>query len=355
MKILMVFVDMLRAFSQHVCNDGVPWNKLDDVLASFGGIVYSNCYSPSPDTPRGLASIWTGTYPKWNGCDERIKYPKFFLDDAMDNLWKLFLRTAEDCSFNLFLQKKSVNFHSLPKGVEEHAILFDDDDLLSFLDSVRIEENSVTYINLNDYHTGIDKVRAATDKMGVVYDMVAEKLKAIFDKHPRDTFDIGLIFSDHGCSLDRDGGILSHRGRIQTYLQLWVKNAGIDELHRNNKMCSCMDIFPTIAFLLKGMVLNRIDGINLLSNAYHPYLVIEDYSVFTTEMKQILGWWGVLFPQKHIFTDIYDRWYSTANATLSPREIELCKKILENYASQYPHNIKKQKMIEFMGWASAQK
>ena len=76
MKILMIFVDMLRAINQNVCNDEVPWNRLDDALSKFGGIVYSNCYSPAPDTPRGLASIWTGTYPKVNGCDTRSKHFK---------------------------------------------------------------------------------------------------------------------------------------------------------------------------------------------------------------------------------------------------------------------------------------
>ena len=37
MKILMIFVDMLRAINQNVCNEKAPWNKLDDALSRGGG------------------------------------------------------------------------------------------------------------------------------------------------------------------------------------------------------------------------------------------------------------------------------------------------------------------------------
>ncbi|MBR1647904.1 MAG: hypothetical protein IJ685_14200 [Selenomonadaceae bacterium] len=345
MKILMVFVDMLRAVNQNLCNKSVPWNKLDEALAKFGGTVYSKCYSPAPDTPRGLASIWTGTYPKMNGCNSRIKYPRYFLNDNLDNIWKLFERNH--MSLNLFVEKYCLEAGELPFSCEERndIAIFDDNDLNRFVRSVKIRDNSVTFITLNEYHHGIDALHCLED-LEHVYKTVGNKIDLIFDSLGRDTFDIVVIFSDHGCLLKGDS-LIYHNGRIQTYLQLWVKNAGMDTLTVDNRMCSCMDIFPTMAFLMDDFVLNRVDGLNLFMNIGHPFLVIEDYFDFSATLSQVLGWYGIIFPNLFFRTDCSGKWYSEGGEfDLEPDLKKTFETILCNYATDYDENTRLQQRID---------
>ena len=342
----MIFVDMLRAVNQNVCNRAATWNKLDDSLAKFGGIVYSNCYSPAPDTPRGLASIWSGSYPKFNGCDARIRYPKYFLDKSLDNMWRLFKR--KNLALNLFVKKGNLKFGILPEeATDNNCNCFDDDDLKRFLDSVQISDNSATFIALEDYHLVLDDIHYRLSGLNRLYELVGGEIDLIFDKLGRDQFDTVLIFSDHGCMLEGDVGGLSHKGRIQTYLQLWIKNSGTDNFVRSDKFCSCMDIFPTMAFLLNDLILNRIDGLNLLTNNIHPFLVIEDYLRFSVTLEQVLGWWGIILPNGIIQTDCHDNWYyNGAPVQISPEQKAVFKTVLRNYSGSYEENVKGQKVLD---------
>ncbi len=340
----MIFVDMLRSINQHVCNNAIPRNSLDDALSLFGGIVFSNCFSPAPDTPRGLASIWTSTYPKWNGCDERIKWPDRFLNNDLDNIWKLFQRARGGFSLNLFLPK-GANTMSFSDDVRANSILFENNDLAHFLNTIQIQDNSVTYINLNEYHDGIDQINGMASRMNEVYNSVATKLTLIYHKLNKFDFDIILIFSDHGCLLDTDNNYLPCRGRIQTYLQLFIKGNELNAIKRNNKLCSCMDIFPTIANLLGEPIYNRIDGEDLMQGNNHPYLVIEDYTEFTTTLSQVLGWWGIIFPTNQVITDYTGIWTTSNNRILSSEKTLIYEKILKNYASQYSVNKEKWRFL----------
>lgn len=348
MKILMIFVDMLRAINQNICNDSAPWNKLDDALSKFGGVVFSRCYSPAPDTPRGLASIWTGTYPKVNGCDARIKYPRYFLNQDLDNIWKLFERNH--LSLNLFMPKGYIDLGELPFSCEDRndITLFDDNDLKRFVSSVKIENDSVTFIALNDYHAVIDESNANEKFLGFLYDLVGSEIDLIFDSFGRDDFDAVVIFSDHGCLLSSDPPkLLTHNGRVQIYLQIWVKGAGIDDLTRDDRLCSCMDIFPTMAFLMNDFVLNRVDGLNLFTNDEHPFLVIEDYLNFSSNLLQVLGWYGIIFPDIFIQTDCSGNWFHEDKLIeIDPALKKIFETILRNYASNYAENTKTQRIID---------
>lgn len=280
-----------------------------------------------------------------NGCDTRIKYPQSFLNPDIDNLWKLFKR--KHLSLNLFLPRGyyDLDMGVLPRDTEKDSVLFDDDNLNRFVNSVEIKDNSVTFIVLHDYHAIIDDIHANPNRMDKCYEIVGGEIDLIFDKFNRDMFDIVVIFSDHGCLLGGDIGGFPHRGRIQTYLQLWIKNAGIDNITRNNKLCSCMDLFPTMASLLGDLVLNRIDGVNLMRDL-HSYLVIEDYLHFTVTLEQVLGWWGVIFPDELLITDCSGNWYvNGAQVQLHPEQREMFETILKNYASQYAENTKGQRIL----------
>ena len=280
-----------------------------------------------------------------------IKYPRYFLNEKLDNIWKLFKR--KQLSLNLFVSKENLDLGVLPNGVlssadstPPHINLFDDEDLNRFLNTVEIKDNSVTFIELDDYHFVAGDIHYKLQGLDFLYETVGGEIDLIFDKLDRDNFDIVLIFSDHGCLLEKDKPVLWHRGRIQTYLQLWIKNSGIDELNRDERLCSCMDIFPTLAFLLEDFVLNRTDGLNLLTNAQHPFLVIEDYLNFSVTLDQALGWWGIMFPNFSVQTDSYDNWYiDDERIQFAPELKEVFTTILKNYVSDYEENVKGQRIL----------
>ncbi|UJF33216.1 hypothetical protein [Paenibacillus hexagrammi] len=60
MKILSVFIDMLRPNLMNVHNHEVPEHELDRFFRQLGGTLYTNCYTPAPDTARSMACFWSG-------------------------------------------------------------------------------------------------------------------------------------------------------------------------------------------------------------------------------------------------------------------------------------------------------
>src|SRR3989338_5821760 len=83
MKILIIFVDMLRPDMLQVLNSAVAKGPLDEELEKIGGTLYRNCFTQAPDTARSLACVWSGKYPYKNGCDKRIKNPKFYWNKGL--------------------------------------------------------------------------------------------------------------------------------------------------------------------------------------------------------------------------------------------------------------------------------
>ena len=88
MRILVIFSDMLRPNRLSTFNSSlIKQTKIDHFLKNLGGTAYTNCFTEGPDTPRGLASFATGLSPYLNGCDSRLKWPRFFLKKT----WILFM------------------------------------------------------------------------------------------------------------------------------------------------------------------------------------------------------------------------------------------------------------------------
>jgi len=84
MKVLLVFIDMMRTDLLSVYNQNVKdKTSFDLLLEKIGGCIYTNCYTPAPDTPRSLACLQTGLHPYFNGCNTRIKWPKYYVKEEV--------------------------------------------------------------------------------------------------------------------------------------------------------------------------------------------------------------------------------------------------------------------------------
>lgn len=91
MKVLMLFVDMLRPNRFASYNDKIQPNQIDELLMALGGTLYTNCFSPAPDTLRSIACYYTGLLPMENGCDTRVKWPSKLIPKETANIFDPFI------------------------------------------------------------------------------------------------------------------------------------------------------------------------------------------------------------------------------------------------------------------------
>ena len=70
---------MIRVDHLSLYNDNMEKTSLDLFFENLGGTILTNCYTPAPDTPRSIACLQSGLLPYLNGCDSRVKWPRYFM------------------------------------------------------------------------------------------------------------------------------------------------------------------------------------------------------------------------------------------------------------------------------------
>ena len=295
MKILTVFVDMISAEKLNLCNNKAERTALDDFMEEFGGTLYANCFTPAPDTPRSAGCMWTGLYPKENGCKYRTRYPMYYLNPEKENLWK----TLKKLNYNIQIFMREPTFVTgVCADCVNECVYPDGNDLEGFLDAVKLQDDAFIMIYLPDFHTYLDIFEASKEgaKKGGAF--VKSLLDKIFTKLNADDFDDILLFSDHGFRMAGE----THRhlleeDRVQTFM-LW-RQKGQDVLSIDKRLRSNLDVFPTICEMLNYTPANEMDG-KSLSGEGHEYILLEDHRNFSVELGQTIERWGVLW-KGHIY------------------------------------------------------
>lgn len=294
MKFLLIFVDMLRPGLLSI-SSGVnsTETRLDNILKGIGGTIYTNCYTPSPDTPRSIATIWSGCYPSKNGCDKRVKWPAYFMNKD-DHL--LSILSENGYHLNLYTNPGERMAGLLPPGYDKFGYYNSELDIDSFLKDLVITEDSLTFISLSDFHWVLDDYGYFKRSVPRGYDVLADIFEKILSKIDIDLFDAVTIFSDHGFKLQSDMECnnkleLVNEDRLQTFLLF--KEKGKNELTYSNRLTSTMDIYPTVldvALLEKPLV----HGVSLFEEKGHTEIVVEDFSVFKPQLNQTADLWAVI-------------------------------------------------------------
>ena len=300
MKFLLIFIDMIAADNLHLCNEKAEMTALDESFMKLGGTLYTNYYVPAPDTPRSAGCMWTGLYPKANGCDSRLKYPGYFLKPGIENIWDIFAN--QGYSFNIFMRESNVKNGTLPGQYGKLAYKCDKgNDIDGFLKSVDLCENSVTFLYLVDLHSHIEIYNATKEgyKKGDYFE--AQILARVFQQLEADEFDHIFIFSDHGFRFAGENHRhLLERDRIKTVL-LWRQKGEIG-LRRDPSLRTVMDMFPTICDILDYQTSNTVDGKNLLGEG-HEYVLFEEHRQFTLQIGMTAERWAVLWHDKLYWLD----------------------------------------------------
>lgn len=324
MKILMIFIDMLRPGLLHVVDPSKERGPLDDQFEKIGGTLYRNCFTPGPDSARSLACLWSGKYPYKNGCDRRIKYPGFFLKNDSKNI----LEVLREQGFELYFFN---NFNEsrngiLPPGSSSRGMHNKDLNVGAFLRDSTLADQSFVFLSVSDFHWNFDDFDFYPFFVKRGHRKVASVLQIIQENINIDDFDHLFIFSDHGFKLRRE---LKHEpaykllDRARTNTFLLHRHKTDTTLSYNDKFCSMMDFYPTLCEIIGAFTPADLDGISLFSERERQLLVAEDHTDFAPRVNQTIDLWAIIKKGGVYYRDLRNHYFDHQDAfSESPRELD---------------------------------
>lgn len=312
MRSLLIFADMLGGEYMNICNEKAKKLKIDTFLQKIGGTIFQNCYTPAPDTGRSSACMWTGCYPRSNGCNHRLKYPRYFLNDELNTVWKMLDKSKY--AVNIFASHDVLVDGLIP--VQENYHLFTD-GIDEFLNNAQLDNDTFNLLYLPDIHTVMNVLDYTLEAYEIGTNEFLAVLEKIFDYYvEQELFDYIIIFSDHGFRLwDVEKERILDKDRTHTYMQLWKK--GDSSVRYDKVLRSNLDLFPTVCGLEGWTITGIIDGISLENENGHEFILMEDHNSFDTEVGQGIATWGVITSSGvHHWIDVEGNWiYECADET----------------------------------------
>jgi hypothetical protein len=252
MKILVVFIDMLR--NDLIDSDKVFSKNLSMMLENIGGVRYNNCYTEAPDTPRSLATFWSGEPPRVNGCDTRLKYPYFFLKESS------FLDTARSNNFKIhvFANPNKLKSGIIPLNFNEIETISGPSKggISHFLKSINKQNNTsdFIFIDLSDLHFANDDLahNYISEFKGIKE--LSKSLRTIEEYRNHMDIDKYLVFSDHGHQYDyerkRSKTVdLLDDNRTNVFLQIWQ---GEERLSIDNRLTTVSEFGKSVGKVISG-------------------------------------------------------------------------------------------------------
>ena len=285
MRIAILFLDMVRG-------NLLENSELYKYLQNLKGIFYSNTFSPAPDTGRGLGVFLSGKSPFLNGCDNRVKYPKFFLKD------KTIFDYFEGYKKTFFLHQH----HIIPE--KEDYEMFFDISLTKFCENLKLEDNHLLFLDIPTFHSVLDNFGYTKKGFQKANEELIKDLEIFFKFFNKDEFDEIFIFSDHGFKFSYE--MLYQKLFNKKYLLLNEDRTNILFFHHkkgdnkfiiNNNLGSLEDMF----YLIKSSLSNKKYIVK------RDYVVIEDHYTFLQQYTNLEIYSIVM--NKEIYIRIYKKGY----------------------------------------------
>ena len=291
MKILMLFIDMLRPNRFGCYNNNLEDNSLDELIRELGGTLYTNCFSPAPDTPRSMACFYSGLLPKDNGCDTRVKWPGKFMKDGIKTIFDPFIQN--NYKMNFFTNPNERQGGLLPPGIEKTGIHNQNFNLSEFVNEISLAEDHFVFISIPDFHWAMQDWSYTRKGEREAISETRQSLNIIFDHFDKDDFDHIFLFSDHGfkfsAQLEKES-IHEFVNRDRTNIFMFTRERGNIGISYEDKICSIQDVIHTV---------NEIFGLeseySLINNCKRDYVVIEDhFDISSPKVNQNLDIWAVV-------------------------------------------------------------
>ena len=304
MRVLIVFIDMVRVDFLQSYNTQAKESKLDQRLKSIGGTLYTNCYSPGPDTPRSMACFQTGLYPYFNGCDTRIKWPKYFVKEGVTSIWDH--AVSKGMSVNLCCNKEEVltGFFTYQQSgfVNEYYSPKD------FFYKGEFSDNTVSFLGIPDMHTAIGDYKASDYAFRKGDEIVDLYFKEFLTKEFISRFDYTIIFSDHGFQLEKERNVMKSKLDLlddsRNKLLVCIHKKGDTGLEKDNRLASMTDLYATLEHII-GCDDYR-QGFSLLTIPERRITHVEDHQDFLVYPEIMIKQWRVISNQFDIRTDAKD-------------------------------------------------
>lgn len=291
MRLLVIFMDMLRTDFLSLYNKDLDDTPLDDYFKKLNGTLFNNIYTPCPDTARSLSTFFSGKPCYENGCNKRGKYPGQFLNqttilDALEH---------NGYSIRLFTNRSRYIF---PQRFQEDKYYIDT------LGNFDLKENCFTFVDIPDVHHVLDDFGALRKSVKIAHKQLKNSLDFLFYSIDHNSFDKIIYFSDHGHMLktervetfDEKHFIGDARSRVFFY----EKNK-TDESFKVNKTFSSIAYFP--AYLSKSL---KLKGSFDFGDKYidmpeeNLKILIEDFKSIRSGINQVPDVWGLKTAEKLI-------------------------------------------------------
>lgn len=325
MRILIIFIDMVRVDHLHLYNPKTSVSLLDKRLEELGGTIFKKCYSPGPDTPRSLACMQSGFYPHYNGCDTRIKWPKFFMKEGISTIWDH--AANKGWKVNLCCRKNECLTGFFKYEESSQINLFYDPD--SFFTNGDFDDNSISFIGIPDMHTAINDYWAtdfAIRKGNKIVDLYFDRY---FTNYFLDKFDNVIIFSDHGLQMESES--LNMKSSLdllndgRNKLLLLMHKKGDVGIEIDNRLASITDLYATLESLIGCSDFRQ--GYSLLESPKRTITHVEDHKEFTVYPEIMVKQWRIITNNFDVRTNIKD--------TIIDKGTEHELKDVESYLSEY--------------------
>lgn len=336
MKILFLFIDMYRADSLKIYNPLVKSSsEIEKIFTDLGGCVELERYTEGPDTPRSMASFYTGSPPWKNGCNERSKWPKFFLE-ANNNI----LSDFQELGFEIYtcISKYRLDVGLLPPLTKEVTNFENLNEFFESKERILSVEDGIYFFDLDDYHSVVDDYSGDPSSHSIGDKKVCNSLNRVLRELDSEAFDLIYIFSDHGCCLSTDDDSnYEFTGPKRTKVLSFVHRKGDEGVFTSDVRCTLSDFRSSIKHLDDRIVYEQQQS--------KTDIVIEDYrSILFSNNKPNI--WKVLSDQySFVATTNERRLYKNNVRTIDPvLESKLEKALIDSSCSY--NSQKKLSLIE---------
>ena len=325
MKILIVFIDMVRVDHLNIYNPQARECLLDKRLVEIGGTVFTCCYSPGPDTPRSMACMQTGLYPHFNGCDTRIRWPKYFIKDGIDTIWDH--AVAKGMKVNLCCNKnETITGFFNAKESDKITFFFSPKE---FANKAEFSEDSLSFIGIPDMHTAIGDYKATDYAFKKGDEIVELYFERFIKKDFISQFDYTIIFSDHGYQSEQERNSMKSTLELlddsRNQLLMFVHKMGDTGIIKDSRLASMVDLYATVEKLIGGDDYRQ--GYSFLEKQQRTITHVEDHQDFRVYPEIMIKQWRVISDEFDIRTDVKN--------TIISRGEDLDKEKADAYLKEY--------------------
>jgi len=346
----MVRPNLLQTFNKSI----VEKSGLDEWFEKLGGRSFVNCYTPAPDTPRSLSSLYTGKRPVVNGCETRLQWPYYYLNNNHSTIFDIF----SDLDYEMYsiADQSRIDVGMFPRNISKDIkILNKLEHLNKYKNDILSKKNSFLFVDFPDYHYAVDDYSGlkCSHYHGV------KKLKKCFDNLfsivPDSIFDHIFIFSDHGFKMvgdknSDDSTLLPFDNRSKIMMFHHKKNDKNIETIEN--LTSILDLYPTLQEITNSEDC-KTDGVSLLSTKEDRVLTVEDHSTFNANLGLYHDLWAVRTKDYFYFESIEKKILLKAKSPLMYTAVKInleliasFQKILSNDTCSYGRINEQLKILE---------